>query len=72
MYSPETSKIVQTHNIVWLGRMLHTRQDADLVQQLPIVTVPISIYGASDYKEIQKLEVAAFPLGVVHTWVATK
>jgi hypothetical protein len=42
--------------------MLHTRHNADITPQLPIVTVPISIYDASDDAEIQKLEVATFPL----------
>jgi hypothetical protein len=41
---------------------MYTRQDADLTQQLPIVTVPISIHDASVDAEIQKLEVAMFPL----------
>jgi hypothetical protein len=47
-----------------LGRMYHTRQDADLTQQLPIATVPIpiSIHNASVDAEIQKVEVATFPL----------
>jgi hypothetical protein len=42
--------------------MYHTRQDADLTQQLPIVRVPISIHDASVDAEIQKLEVVMFPL----------
>ncbi len=62
MFNPETSRIAQTCNIIWLGRMYHTRQDADLTQQLPIVTVPISIHNAYVDAEIQKLEVATFPL----------
>ncbi len=32
------------------------------MQQLPIVTVPISINDASDDTEIKRLEVATFPL----------
>jgi hypothetical protein len=40
--------------------MYHTRQDADPMQQLPIVTVPISIHDASVDAEIQKLEVTMF------------
>jgi hypothetical protein len=32
------------------------------MQQLPILTVPISIHDASVDAEIQKLEVATFPL----------
>ncbi len=47
---------------MWLGRMLHTRRDAALTQQIPIVTVPISINDASDNTEIQRLEVAMVPL----------
>jgi hypothetical protein len=62
MFNPETSRIAQSRNVIWLGRMYHTRQDADLMQQLPIVTVPISIHDASVDAEIQKLEVAFFPL----------
>jgi hypothetical protein len=63
MFKPETaSKIAQSRNVIWLGRMYHTRQDADLTQQLPIVTVPISIHDASVDAEIQKLEVTTFPL----------
>ncbi len=46
---------------MWLGRMLHTRCDDAITQQLPIVTVPISINDASDKTEIQRLEVATFP-----------
>ena len=42
--------------------MYHTRKDADLTQQLPIVTVPISIHDKSDDAEVQKLEIATFPL----------
>jgi hypothetical protein len=42
--------------------MYHTRQDADLTQKLPVVTVPISIHDAPVDAEIQKLEVATFPL----------
>jgi hypothetical protein len=62
MYCPETSRISQTRDVMWLGRMLHTRRDAALTQQLPIVTVPISIINASDNTDIQRLEVATFPL----------
>jgi hypothetical protein len=44
--------------------MFHTRRnaDTDITQQLPIVTVPISIHDAFNDIEIQKLEVAMFPL----------
>ncbi len=42
--------------------MFHTRWDADLTQQLPIVTVPISIHNKSVDTEIQRLEIAMFPL----------
>ncbi len=42
--------------------MFYTRQNADLTQQLPIVTVPISIHDKSDDAEIQQLEVDTFPL----------
>jgi hypothetical protein len=42
--------------------MYHTRKDAELTQQLPIVTVPISIHDKSDDAEVQKLEIATFPL----------
>jgi hypothetical protein len=62
MFNPETSRIAQARYVTWLGRMYHTRQDADLTQQLPIVTVPISIQDASVDAEIQKLEVGMFPL----------
>jgi hypothetical protein len=62
MFNPETNRIAQSRNVIWLGREHHTRQDADLMQQLPIVTVPISIFDASVDAEIQKLEVATFPL----------
>ncbi len=62
MFNPETSRIAQSRNVFWLDRMYHTRQDADLIQQLPIVTVPISIHDASVDAEIQKLKVAMFPL----------
>ncbi len=48
MYHPETSRITQSRDVIWLGRMYHTRKDADLTQQLPIVTVPISIHDKSD------------------------
>ncbi len=63
MYSPETSRIVQTQDVVWMGRMFCTRCNADLItQQLPIVTVPISINGATDDVEVKKLEVETFPV----------
>ncbi len=45
-----------------MGRMFHTRWDADLTQQLPIVTVPISIHNESVDTEYQRLEIATFPL----------
>jgi hypothetical protein len=61
MLNPETSR-VQSCNVICLGRMYHTRQDANLTQQLPIVTVHISIHDASVDAEIQKLEVAMLPL----------
>ncbi len=62
MFNPEISRIAQSCVVIWLGRIYHTRQDADLMQQLPIVTVPISIHDASVDAEIQKIEVAMFPL----------
>ena len=62
MYNPVTSRIAQTPDVVWMGRMFHTRRDADLMQQLPIVTVPISIHNKSVDTEIQQLEIATFPL----------
>jgi hypothetical protein len=62
MFCPETSKILQTRDVMWLDRMLHTRRNAALTQQLPIVAVPISINDVSDITEIQRLEVATFPL----------
>ncbi len=62
MYNPVTSRIAQTCNVIWMGRMYHTMQDADLMQQLPIVTVPISIHDKSVDTEIKRLEIAAFPL----------
>ncbi len=42
--------------------MFHTRHNADITQQLPIVTVLISIHDTSNDEEIHKLEVAMFPL----------
>jgi hypothetical protein len=42
--------------------MYHTRKDANLTQQLPIVTVPISLHDKSDDAEVQKLKTATFPL----------
>ena len=62
MYHPESSRIAQSRDVIWLGRMYHTRKDAELTQQLPIVTVPISIHDKSDDAEVQKLEIATFPL----------
>ncbi len=62
MFNPETSRIAQSCAVIWLGRMYHTRQDADLMQQLPIVTVPISIHDAFVDADIKKLEAAMFPL----------
>ncbi len=62
MYCPESSRILQTRDVMWLDRMLHTRCDAALTQQLPIVTVLISINDASDNTEIQRLEIATFAL----------
>jgi hypothetical protein len=62
MYSPEISRIVQTQDLIWIGQMFHTRRNADITQQLPIVTVPISIHDATDDAEIQKLEVGTFPV----------
>jgi hypothetical protein len=62
MFNPETSRIAQSCDIIWLGRMYLTRQDADLMHQLPIETVPISIHNASVDAESQKLEVATFSL----------
>jgi hypothetical protein len=44
MYHPETSCIAQSRDVILLGWMYHTRKDAKLTQQLPIVTVPISIH----------------------------
>ncbi len=38
MYHPETSRIAQSRDVIWLGRMYHTKKDAELTQQLPIVT----------------------------------
>ena len=48
MFHPETSCIAQSRDVIWLGQMYHTRKDAELMQQLPIVTVPISIHDKSD------------------------
>jgi hypothetical protein len=62
MYNPVVRRIVQTCNVIWMGRMFHTRRDADLMQQLPIVTVPISTHNKSVDTEIQRLEIAMFPL----------
>jgi hypothetical protein len=45
-----------------MGRITHTRRDADLMQQLLIVTVPISFHNESVDTEIQWLEIATFPL----------
>jgi hypothetical protein len=42
--------------------MFHIRWKTDITQQLPIVTVRISIHDASNDVEIQKPEVALFPL----------
>jgi hypothetical protein len=56
--SPETSRIMQTQDVIWMGQMFHTRRNADITQQLPIVTVPISIHDTTDDAEIQKPEVA--------------
>jgi hypothetical protein len=53
MYNPVASRIAQTQDVIWMGRMFHTRQDADLTQQLPIVTVTISIHNKSVDTEIQ-------------------
>jgi hypothetical protein len=62
MYNPVASRIAQTLDAIWMCRMFHTRQDADLTQQLPIVTVPISNNDKSVDAEIQRLEIATFPL----------
>jgi hypothetical protein len=42
--------------------MFHTGRNADITQQPPIVTVPISTHDATNEVEIQKLEVATFPV----------
>ena len=42
--------------------MFHTRKDADLMQQLLIETVPLSIHDKSDDMEIQQLKVPTLPL----------
>ncbi len=62
MYNPVASRIAQTCNLIWMGRMFHNMRDAYLMQQLPIVTVPISIHDKSVDTEIQRLEIATFPL----------
>jgi hypothetical protein len=30
MFNPEASRIVQSRNVIWFGRMYHTKRDADL------------------------------------------
>jgi hypothetical protein len=62
MFNPQISRKAQSGDVIRLGRMYHARQDADLTQQLPIVTVPTSIHDASVDAEIQKLEVPTFSL----------
>jgi hypothetical protein len=62
IYNPVKSRIAQTCNIIWMGRMFHTGREADLTQQLPIVTVPIIIHNKSVDTEIQRLEIATLPL----------
>jgi hypothetical protein len=52
MYSPEISRIVQTQDVIWMGQIFHTRHNADITQQLPIVKVPISIHDATDDAKI--------------------
>jgi hypothetical protein len=60
MYNPVGSRIAQTCNVIWMGRMFHTRWNADLTQQLSIVTVPVSIHNKSVDTEIQRLKIAMF------------
>jgi hypothetical protein len=60
MFNAETSRIAQSQDVIWLGRMYHTRRDADLMQQLPILTFPISIHDASVDAEIQSLKLQHF------------
>jgi hypothetical protein len=62
MYNHVASRIAQTRDVIWMGRMFHTRRDADLTQQQSIVTVPISIHNKSVDTEIQRLGIATFPL----------
>ncbi len=76
MFNSETSRIAQSRDVIWLGKMYHTRRGADFTQQLPIVTVPISIQDAYVDAEIQKLEVATFPFseerGIEHNSSSVK
>jgi hypothetical protein len=44
------------------GRHFHTRYNENITQQRPILTVTISIHDTTDDGEIQKLEMATFPV----------
>ncbi len=62
MFSSETSRIVQSSNVIWMGWLYHTRRNASLMQQLLIVSAPLSMYNSSENADIQMLKNATMPL----------
>jgi hypothetical protein len=48
MYNPQTSRVVITRDIIWLGRMFFPQRDTKVTLQLLIVSVPISSVQASN------------------------
>jgi hypothetical protein len=51
MFNHESSRVTLTRDIIWLGRMYYSRQNAKVTQLLPIVAVPISQYSTDVEEE---------------------
>jgi hypothetical protein len=58
MYNPVTSRVVITHDAIWLGRMLYTRLPQKLDHsKMPVVSAPISMNAHKIKDELEMLEV---------------
>ncbi len=56
-FNPKSCRVTLTRDIIWLGQMFYPRRNTKVMQQLPIVAVPISQYLVNDTEDAVDIKI---------------
>ena len=69
MYNPVTSRVCESRDIIWMGRMYFTSPNCEKTQLLPVIAVPITNDVSSD--DLAVTEVMKVTLPNSSSWEGT-